>query len=220
MHLTVIDDNPQVIEVFCDALDSDFKINAFDKQEAALSFLKQNATDAILLDLHMPGKNGFTLYHELRTINPQIPILFVTADSALSLKIQGLELGADDFISKPFDMEELRARIKNRIQHARKSRSISGKIQIKDLSINIEAQEVLLNKASIKLTPKEFQLLLLLVQRPNKVIPKEEFIKLLWKGNEVEMNNIDTHFSNLRRKLKPFSEHIKTLKNLGYVLRI
>jgi DNA-binding response OmpR family regulator len=220
MNLMLIDDNPQVLEVFSDALKSDFEVATFNHQENAMEFLKDNSVDAILLDLHMPGKNGFEVFRDLKSIKPDLPILFITSESGISYKVQGLQLGADDFICKPIEIEELKARILNRIMFSKKSKSNSSRIQIKELFVDAEAKEVLLKGKRIKLTPKEFQIIYLLVQRPNKVIPKDEFVQLLWKGEPIEVNNIDTHFSNLRKKLNPFSDYIKTLKNLGYVLRI
>jgi two-component system phosphate regulon response regulator PhoB len=86
--------------------------------------------------------------------------------------------------------------------------------------IDLDGHQVVLNHQTVRLTPKEYQLLIVLSQNPNRVIHKDDLIHMLWKDVHVEVNNLDTHFSNLRRKLKPFSTHIKTLKNLGYVLRI
>ncbi len=129
-------------------------------------------------------------------------------------------MGADDFITKPVEIEELAARIKNRVQLTKKNFSMNKTIQFKDIVIDLDGHMVMQAGQVVKLTPKEYQLLLVLAQNPNRVIHKEDLIAMLWKDIHVEVNNLDTHFSNLRRKMKPFSSHIKTLKNLGYVLRI
>jgi two-component system phosphate regulon response regulator PhoB len=149
-----------------------------------------------------------------------VPILFLTGDGTLVSKLKGLEMGADDFITKPVEIEELVARVRNRVLLTKKNLQLNKTIQFKDVVIDLDAHQVLMSGQPVKLTPKEYQLLLVLAQNPNRVIHKDDLIVMLWKDVHVEVNNLDTHFSNLRRKLKPFSNHVKTLKNLGYVLRI
>jgi DNA-binding response OmpR family regulator len=211
MHVTIIDDNRDVLETYKTALEGKFSCETFFEPERAIEFVKQNHTDAILLDLHIPQKDGFQVYEE---------ILFLTGDGTLPAKLRGLEMGADDFITKPVEIEELAARIRNRVQLTKKNFHLNKTIQFKDLVIDLDAHQVLMGGQPVKLTPKEYQLLLVLAQNPNRVIHKDDLITMLWKDVHVEVNNLDTHFSNLRRKLKPFSNHVKTLKNLGYVLRI
>lgn len=221
MHITIIDDNADLLEVLSSGLAPRFQLATFLAAQAGLEFLRSHKTDAVVLDLHMPGdKNGFQIYDEIRKLNASLPVLFLTGDGALPLRVKGFEMGADDFIVKPVELDELAARIKNRVQLSKRTREGGKSIQYKDLVIDLDGHQVLLGNQPVKLTPKEYQLLVVLAQNPNKVIHKEDLITQLWKDVHVEVNNLDTHFSNLRRKLKPFSNHIKTLKNLGYVLRI
>jgi len=220
MHVTIIDDNRDVLETYKTALEGRFSCETFFEPERAIDFVKHNHTDAILLDLHIPQKDGFQVYEEIRRAKNFVPILFLTGDGTLPAKLRGLEMGADDFITKPVEIEELAARIRNRVQLTKKNFHLNKTIQFKDLVIDLDAHQVLMAGQPVKLTPKEYQLLLVLAQNPNRVIHKDDLITMLWKDVHVEVNNLDTHFSNLRRKLKPFSNHVKTLKNLGYVLRI
>ena len=220
MHVTIIDENRDVLETYKNGLEGRFSCETFWEPERAIDYVKNNHTDAVLLDLHIPGKDGFQIYEEIRRTKNFLPILFLTADSTLPVKLRGLEMGADDFITKPVEMEELAARIKNRVQLTRKNFSVNKTIQIKDVVIDLDGHQVIQSGHIVKLTPKEYQLLLVLAQNPNKVIHKDDLLGILWKDIHVEVNNLDTHFSNLRRKMKPFSNHIKTRKNLGYVLRI
>lgn len=220
MHVTIIDDNKDVLETYKTGLEGSFNCETFWEPESAIDYVRNNHTDAVLLDLHIPGKDGFQIYEEIRRAKNFVPILFLTGDSTLPAKLRGLEMGADDFITKPVEIEELAARIKNRVQLTKKSFSINKTIQIKDVVIDLDGHQVIQAGQVVKLTPKEYQLLLVLAQNPNKVIHKDDLLGVLWKDIHVEVNNLDTHFSNLRRKMKPFSNHIKTLKNLGYVLRI
>lgn len=220
MHVTIIDDNRDILETYKTGLEGSFNCQTFWEPDSAIDYVRNNHTDAVLLDLHIPGKDGFQIYEEIRRTKNFVPILFLTGDSTLPVKLKGLEMGADDFITKPVEIEELAARIKNRVQLTKKSFSINKTIQIKDVVIDLDGHQVIQAGQVVKLTPKEYQLLLMLAQNPNKVIHKDDLLGVLWKDIHVEVNNLDTHFSNLRRKMKPFSNHIKTLKNLGYVLRI
>jgi DNA-binding response OmpR family regulator len=220
MHLTIIDDNKDLLDVLSSSLSDSFSVESFSEPDKGLDFIMNNHTDAILLDLHIPGKDGFQVYEEVKRAKENLPVLFLTGDSDLSKKVKGLEIGADDFLLKPVMTEELVARIKNRIGISKRNIQNAKVIKFKDLTIDLDGHQVILNNEIIRLTPKEYQLLLVLSQNPNRVIHKDDLIHMLWKDVHVEINNLDTHFSNLRRKLKPFSTHIKTLKNLGYVLRI
>lgn len=220
MHVTIIDDNRDLLEVLSGSLADSFSLELFTEPDKGLEFIRNNHTDAILLDLHIPGKDGFQVYEEVKRAKQNLPVLFLTGDSDLSARVKGLEIGADDFLIKPVQTEELVARIRNRIQLSKRNLQNNKVIKFKDLVIDLDGHQVILNNQAVRLTPKEYQLLLVLSQNPNRVIHKDDLIHMLWKDVHVEVNNLDTHFSNLRRKLKPFSTHIKTLKNLGYVLRI
>lgn len=220
MHVTIIDDNKDLLEVLSGSLSDAFTLELFTEPDKGLEFIRNNHTDAILLDLHIPGKDGFQVYEEVKRAKQNLPVLFLTGDSDLGARVKGLEIGADDFLIKPVQTEELIARIRNRIQLSKRNLQNNKVIKFKDLVIDLDGHQVILNNQAVRLTPKEYQLLLVLSQNPNRVIHKDDLIHMLWKDVHVEVNNLDTHFSNLRRKLKPFSTHIKTLKNLGYVLRI
>lgn len=220
MHVTIIDDNKDLLDVLASSLGDSFNLELFTEPEKGIEFIRNNHTDAILLDLHIPGKDGFQVYEEVKRAKSNLPVLFLTGDTTLNSMVRGLDMGADDFLVKPVQTEELVARVRNRISLSKRSSQSNKTIQFKDLVIDLDGHQVLINNAPVKLTPKEYQLLLVLAQNPNRVIHKDDLITMLWKDVHVEVNNLDTHFSNLRRKLKPFSTHIKTLKNLGYVLRI
>lgn len=220
MHLTIIDDNKDLLDMLANSLANSFKLEVFSEADRGLDYIRNHDTDAILLDLHIPGRDGFQIYEEVRKAKLNLPVLFLTGDSDLRSRIKGLEIGADDFLIKPVQTEELIARIRNRIQLSKRNLQNNKMIKYKDLVIDLDGHQVILSNQIVRLTPKEYQLLVVLSQNPNRVIHKDDLINMLWKDVHVEVNNLDTHFSNLRRKLKPFSTHIKTLKNLGYVLRI
>lgn len=220
MHITVIDDNKDLLESLVHSLSDNFVVESFTDPDKGLDFIRNNSTDSVLLDLNIPGKDGFQIYEEVKKAKQNLPVLFLTGDQDFSKKLKGLDIGADDFLIKPIPTQELIARVKNRITLSKRNQQQNKMIKFKDLMIDLDGHQVILNNQAVRLTPKEYQLLLVLSQNPNRVIHKDDLIHMLWKDVHVEVNNLDTHFSNLRRKLKPFSTHIKTLKNLGYVLRI
>ncbi len=220
MHITIIDDNKDLLESLSSSLSDSFMVESFTDPDRGLDFIRNNSTDSVLLDLHIPGKDGFQIYEEVKKAKQNLPVLFLTGDQDISKKLKGLDIGADDFLIKPIPAQELIARVKNRVTLSKKNQQHNKMIKFKDLMIDLDGHQVILNNQAVRLTPKEYQLLLVLSQNPNRVIHKDDLIHMLWKDVHVEVNNLDTHFSNLRRKLKPFSTHIKTLKNLGYVLRI
>jgi DNA-binding response OmpR family regulator len=181
-----------------------------------MAYLERFPADAVVLDFHMPQKNALELFKELRSRKQDVPVLFLTADTDMAVKIGSLDNGVDDFMSKPISIIELSARLKNRIEFYKKKNS--QLIKIKNLEINLRESQVKLAGEPVLLTPKEFELLAMLAERPNVVVEKEELINKLWPNVKVEENNIDTHLSNLRKKLKSFASEIKTIKCVGYVI--
>jgi len=187
------------------------------------TFLANNDTDLVLLDLHMPEIDGFTLYQNvIRDEYPGIPVIFITADHSEDALIKGMELGADDFITRPVAFNELIARVKNKIQKWKDCRYInsSNKITIDSFTLDCEMRMAKLCDRNVHLTPIEFKIIHLLAKNPNKVYSRNTIVDILWPNVHVQNQNMDTHLSNLRRKLHPFSDNIKTIKSKGYVLRV
>lgn len=217
-QIVLIDDDADMLEALNHGLQDEFKVNRFTDANDALAHLENHYADALLLDFHMPGKDAFGLYQEFRQKLNRRPIIFLTGDSSSSIKIKGLDLGADDFLHKPISMNELSAHINNRIRGYHHQRP--GIIELKNLKINLADPEIELNNKKVTLTKKEFQILVTLALNSNRVVTKAEMIKIVWPNVTVEENNLDTHLSNLRRKLHGFTGKIKTLKCFGYSLRV
>lgn len=216
-RVVMVDDDKDVLDAFYANLQDEFTIETFTDPRHAVNYVEEYAPDAIILDYHMPGTKAFDLYSELRHKKVGRPIIFLTGDSCPELKVQGLELGADDFLRKPISSKELSAHIKNRIRsYQKKNPDI---LTIHNLQINLHSPEVILDGREVSLTKKEFQILSILVRNLNLVVKKADMIKEIWPSVKVEDNNLDTHLSNLRRKLKGFSGKIITFKCFGYVMK-
>lgn len=220
MHLTIVDDNVDFLNSLTPTLSESFKVSAFEEPEQALNFIMENNTDAVLLDLQLKDTHGFQVFERLKKTKMHIPVIFLTGDSDPDTMVKGFDLGGDDFLVKPFNTKELKARILSRIKASNRHLSNRKFLMCKDLLVDLDAHTVTLQDRNVDLTPKEFQLLLMLLKEPNRLITRQAINSALWKEIFVEANNLDTHFSNLRKKLKPFASNIKTVKNMGYVLRV
>lgn len=183
----------------------------------AVQFLETEQTDLILLDIMMPEMDGWEACKEIRK-NWDIPIIMLTARSEKVDIIKGLKIGADDYISKPFDEEELMARIEAVLRR----KSGSGKIHtLNGLCLNEESFEVSYYQQHVPVTPKEFSLLGLFLQNPNKVFTREHMLTAIWGYSaSTDDRTIDSHVRNLREKLRktgyPVDEYLTTVWGLGY----
>lgn len=220
MHITVVDDVRDNLKSYNELLSSSFNLELIQNPLELLTFLEKSQTDLILLDLHMPTINGFELYQKFKVNHPNVPVIFLSGDPSEESVIRGLNLGADDFIVKPVSLRELVARIKNKIS-LKPVTSLNDNILAFDgFKLYCDMQMVEIGSEKIQLTPIEYKLIHLLAKNPNKVFSREYITNLLWPNIHVQNQNIDTHLSNLRKKLMPFSRYIKTIKSRGYILRI
>lgn len=220
MHVTIVDDVKDNLRSYNELLSPTFNLELIQNPVDLLSFLGKTETDLILLDLHMPNMNGFELYEKFKVSHPDLPVIFLSGDPSEESIIKGLNLGADDFIVKPVSLRELVARIKNKISTKQAQSSEAEVISFDGFKLHCEMQMAEIGEEKIQLTPIEFKLIHLLAKNPNKVFSREYITNLLWPNIHVQNQNIDTHLSNLRKKLMPFSKYIRTIKSRGYILRI
>lgn len=169
--------------------------------------------DLIILDVMLPGKDGFALMEEIRPL--QIPVIFLTAKEALSDKITGLQLGADDYMVKPFAAIELLTRIDTILRRYSNIRNI---FILDALKIDLDARTVLKNDAPVELTSKEFLLLEVLIRNQNIALSREKLLALVWEYDYLgESRTVDVHIQRLRKKLG-LEDRIKTVFKIGYRL--
>ena len=175
--------------------------------------------DAILLDIMMPKKNGLDVLKDLRNQGIKTPVLILSAKSEVNDKIKGLDLGADDYLSKPFSMAEMIARI--RAITRRQVESFSTHISFNDLVLNRSTYELSVGNNSIHLSSKEFQMMEMLIMNPNVVISTETFMEKVWGyDSESEINVVWVYISALRKKITSLNAHvvIKAARGVGYRL--
>ena len=190
-----------------------------DGEDAALHLLGAEY-DAVILDVMMPKKDGYTLVQEIRSQGIDTPVLFLTARDSVADRVKGLDLGADDYLIKPFDFDELLARIR---AMTRKHVGLrTNLLTIGDLTMDIEQRRVTRGGEEIPLLPKEFSILEYLIRNKGKVLSREQIENRIWNyeysGNS---NNVDGYMSRLRKKIDEGHEQklIHTMKGMGWVLR-
>ncbi len=191
-------------------------IEAANGEEAVRLFMNGSAFDLIVLDVMMPKKNGWEVCEEVRMVS-DVPILFLTALSETWDELNGLTLGADDYITKPFRYEIFMARIKTLLR--RTGKAPKEILHLGECSVITETREVKLHDISVELSPKEYELLLYLLKNPHQALERQQILDAVW-GYEFygDPRTIDTHVKNLRAKLGAEGECIKTVRGYGYRL--
>jgi two-component system alkaline phosphatase synthesis response regulator PhoP len=185
----------------------------------ALKKVENSKPDLIILDLQLPDKDGFEVCKILRAdpTTRTIPVVFLTVQNLDSYKIAGLEMGADDYITKPFNQTELVARVKAVLRRAEWRDTKDVPVKEGPLSVDMEKHTVIMDGKSLNLAPKEFDLLLALMRNQGKVLTRSELSESVW-GQEYSNNTrtVDVHVGRLRRKLGKHGDRVRTVERIGY----
>lgn len=183
--------------------------------------LYKDHIDLIILDIMLPYRSGDTVLTDIRKQSP-VPVIIISAKETTQNKIDLLRLGADDYITKPFDMEEALARIESNLRRSQFQNSIAGRLQHDELILDLEKNTVFLQGIELSLTAKEYAILELLMKYPDKIFSKSNLFQSVWNTEYFsEDNTLNVHISNLRNKLKticPDKEFIETVWGIGYRL--
>ena len=175
--------------------------------------------DAIVLDIMLPGRDGLSILRRLREKKNKVPIIIITARGDVSERIEGLELGADDYLAKPFYLEELIARLKSVLR--RSSGEGLSILEVEDLRLNLMTREVQRGITEITLAPREFELLELLMRMPGRVLSRTQIIEHVWEYHfDPDTNLVDVYIRRLRKKIDHDFEDklIQTVRGIGYTL--
>ncbi len=216
-NILIVDDEQDIAELISDVLtDVGYKTTITNNGYQALDLVKSNKYDLILLDIMMPGLNGNETCSKLRELT-KCPIIFVTAKNTINDKVNGLDIGADDYITKPFEQKELIARIKAHLRRQNVNNETSTtKISIGDITINKENYEVTKNKEKINLSTKEFELLYYLMSNAGETLSKEQIYNSVWQTEYGDIGTVAVNIKSLRKKIDPNEEYIITIWGLGY----
>ncbi len=220
--ILIVDDEKDIVRM----LDYNLKkeglrtVLAYDGEDA-LELATKERPDLIVLDLMLPRIDGFEVCKELKKNNStmNIPIIMLTAKTQETDKVLGLELGADDYMTKPFSPRELIARIKAVLRRAKDAGKDSDVFKVGDLEIDYSKIAVLVKGKTVELTAKEFELLKTLIEAKGRVLSRDYLLDNIWgfdHAMEIQTRTVDVHIRTLRKKLKSESSRIVTVKNYGY----
>ena len=218
-HILIVEDEEKIASLLCDYLkEAGFRTSTQNDGDRVIAQIKKDPLDLILLDIMLPGKNGMELCREIRQFS-NIPIIMITARVEEIDRLLGLELGADDYICKPFSPREVVARVKaifRRLQAEPKTHNLV----VGSISLDDKTHQVMIAKQLLNLTPNEFGLLKIMMSQPNRVFSRNELINRV-QGYDFEGydRTIDTHIKNLRKKIAqelPGQEIISTVYGVGY----
>lgn len=177
--------------------------------------------DLIILDLMLPGMNGYDILKNIRNEQITTPVLILTAKAELDDKLRGFDLGADDYLTKPFHREELQVRVKALLKRSG-ALADDSILKINDIEINLNNNEVLIEGQPISLNGKEYDLLVYLVQNKNTILTKDQIFERIWGfDSDTSITVVEVYMSNLRKKLRPSKNDylIKTIRNVGYIFQ-
>lgn len=219
----VVDDEPNIR----DLLSTSLRFAGFDVQTAAngtqaVTLIQEAAPDIILLDVMLPDMNGFSVTKKLRSMDIQVPILFLTARDETEDKITGLTVGGDDYLTKPFSLDEVVARIQAILRRTKASEAEPSVIDAGAIRINQDAHEVLVEGQPIELSPTEYKLLRFLVVNADRVLTKAQILDHVWEYDfNGDMGIVESYVSYLRKKLDPISSRplIQTKRGVGYIYK-
>lgn len=221
--ILLVDDDPHIRSMLRRALQYEgYKILEAADGEEAVAKVKEAGVDLLLLDIMLPKMDGWQVCTEVRKWDEELPILMLTAKDELENRVQGFDLGADDYVVKPFELEELLARIRALLRRSGKAKEEAQALHYGDVRLRLDARKAWRGERVLQLKGKEFDLLALFLQHPGQVLSKEQLIEQVWGlESDQESNVIEVYIANLRQRLEEGGERriIQTIRGIGYVLR-
>lgn len=220
MRLLIAEDDAKLLKSLIHIFERNrFIVDGVSNGMDALEFAMTNNYDGLILDIMMPGMDGVSVLKELRCANITTPVMFLTAKTEIYQRVEGLDAGADDYLPKPFSTAELLARVRAMLR--RKNNYVPDLLTYHALTLNRSTYELSCNDKIQPLSAKEFQIMEMLIQRPNSIIQTEHFMSHIWGWeSDVDTSVVWVHISNLRKKLKTIgaSVEIRFVRNAGYIL--
>lgn len=221
MRLLVVEDNASLLESIVQILSDEFEVDTALNGGDGLFLAMQNIYDAILLDVMMPEMDGFEVIQKIRNEKIETPVLFLTARDSLEDRVKGLDFGGDDYIVKPFQAPELKARIRALL---RRSGSLTTQqtIRYKGIELLGKDKDVQIDGQAIKLTLKQYELLEYLIQNSGKILMREQIFDRVWGfDSDTTVAIVEVYVHHLRKKLEPFGyqKDIQTVRGIGYILK-
>ena len=214
----IVEDDASIRELEIYALkNSEFEVTGFESGRSLMAQLEIKVPDIILLDIMLPEEDGLAILGTIRQTGAyaDIPVIMVTAKTSEIDAVKGLDLGADDYITKPFGVMELVSRVKAVLR--RSAKKVKTVLVYKNIELDENKQTVLVDGAEVDLTYKEYEILKHLIRNKGIVLTRDRLMEIVWGYNFEQGNRtVDVHIQSLRKKLGTAGEHIKTIRNVGY----
>jgi len=222
LRILIVDDEPPIRRFLRTSLAAQgYRIDEAIDGQAALDFLRRNPVDVVVLDLGLPGMDGFEVIHQLRIAGSLAPIVVLSSRDDEAGKVKALDLGADDYVTKPFGVDELLARIRAAVRHRLQQEGERPIFHSGDLSADLVRRVVVVRGKEVKLTPREYDLLRLLIAHAGKVLTHKFILREVW-GTETDVRYLRIYVRTLRQKIEANPEQPKlilTEQGVGYRLR-
>ncbi len=221
IKILLVEDDLSLSKSVYDFLKSFAEVKQVFDGEEGLYEAEMGIYDLILLDLMLPEKNGFEVLKELRDQNIDTPVLIMTAKESLDDKMHGFDVGADDYLTKPFYLDELKARIQALLKRTGKLEDANG-LSYGNVRLNLTNKSAFVNDTPVELIGIEFDLVVYLMQNQNVILPKEQIFDRIWGfDSDTTVTVVEVYMSKIRKKLKDtdFAQNLATLRNVGYILR-
>jgi two-component system OmpR family response regulator len=223
VKVLIVDDEPNIRDLLSTSLRfAGFSVHAVGNGADAVNAAEKGAPDIILLDVMLPDMNGFSVTKKIRSMGITAPVLFLTARDETEDKITGLTVGGDDYMTKPFSLDEIVARIHAILRRTKQAEIEESVLEVGEIKINQDAHEVFVNGSTVDLSPTEYKLLRFLMSNPNRVLTKAQILDHVWEYDfNGEMGIVESYVSYLRKKLDPLTSEslIQTKRGVGYMYK-
>jgi len=223
IKILVVDDEPNIRDLLASGLRfAGFSVLAVGNGNDAVTAAEKGNPDLILLDVMLPDMSGFSVTKKLRSLNILAPVLFLTARDEVEDKITGLTVGGDDYMTKPFSLDEIIARINAILRRTKQASPEKSIIEVGEVRIDEDAHDVFVNDEQIELSPTEYKLLRYLMENANRVLSKSQILDHVWEYDfNGEMGIVESYMSYLRKKLDPLTSEpvLLTKRGHGYMFK-
>jgi two-component system OmpR family response regulator len=223
VKVLIVDDEPNIRDLLSTSLRfAGFSVHAVANGADAVDAAEKGEPDIILLDVMLPDMNGFSVTKKLRSMGINAPVLFLTARDETADKVTGLTVGGDDYMTKPFSLDEIVARINAILRRTKQVETEDSILEVGEIKINQDAHEVFANDQPVDLSPTEYKLLRFLMSNPNRVLTKAQILDHVWEYDfNGEMGIVESYVSYLRKKLDPLTTEplIQTKRGVGYMYK-
>ena len=222
MNILVVEDERNLADAICRILeDEGYNAEAAYDGKAGLAYAESCMYDAAILDVMLPGMDGFEIVRELRRAGSELPVMMLTAKTSTADKVEGLDCGADDYMTKPFEAPELLARV--RALTRRKGEMVIDTLTFGDLTLDLSSHDLACGEQSVHLSKREFDVLQMLMKGTNRIVSKQDLLTRVWGTDaDASENSVEAYASFLRKKIRHLKSKVEitTLRMLGYRLEV